>query len=314
MGKMKVVCAGCGTQSRQEMYKYINPKNTPMPDLDLRPAGKQRNSFKALIQECPSCGYCAQDISVKPENLNQIMENDEYLVLVKSKYFSAESKKYLKSAITSQLSGRYDIAIKSFIYSAWVCDDENNDTGARLSRQMALGGFMSVREIESEQYYFKTSFRNECLITDLLRRAGSLGEARNRCNRVLADIKEDKDIYEIPRSQPNTIEEETLLFQQKLIADKDRSCHSFNEFSYKEPERNPDEIGGYENDPIEDDPRYWEIMQQVDEEVANTHNPERKMYMGYCHVFWGEKQKLLKKRYGIKWLSPADLNPGVMYD
>lgn len=318
MGKIKVVCAGCGKESRQDKFEYINPEKLAMPDLDLRPSGAARNSFKALIQQCPGCGYCAPDISVKPENLNMIMSSDDYSVLANSKYFPEQSKKYLKSGFILQASGSDNQAIKSFIYSAWACDDENNYTGARISRQMALGYYMNVLHSSGRLHCFETPFRDECIITDLLRREGSLGEARNRCKKALEEIKEDKERYENPESRPVTIEEETLLFQQGLIAGNDRGCHSFNEFYKQETVEVPDGcvfiFGVGEDDPIEDDPRYWEIIQQVNDEVNKALSADGQIYMGYCHYFWSEKKKLLKKRYGIKWRSPSDLNPSIHYD
>lgn len=36
--------------------------------------------------------------------------------------------------------------------------------------------------------------------------------------------------------------------------------------------------------------------------------------LGYCYSFWKEKKRILKTEYGIDWLSPADRNPGILYD
>lgn len=36
--------------------------------------------------------------------------------------------------------------------------------------------------------------------------------------------------------------------------------------------------------------------------------------LGFCHMFWGTKRKLLKEEYGIEWLTPAECNPDVMCD
>jgi len=36
--------------------------------------------------------------------------------------------------------------------------------------------------------------------------------------------------------------------------------------------------------------------------------------MGYCHVFWPAKKKVLREKYGIDWKSPAELNPDARFD
>ena len=36
--------------------------------------------------------------------------------------------------------------------------------------------------------------------------------------------------------------------------------------------------------------------------------------LGYWYSFWREKKRILKTEYGIDWLSPADRNPGILYD
>ncbi len=35
---------------------------------------------------------------------------------------------------------------------------------------------------------------------------------------------------------------------------------------------------------------------------------------GICHEAWRIKKSLLKSQYGIDWLSPAELNPFVLFD
>ena len=37
-------------------------------------------------------------------------------------------------------------------------------------------------------------------------------------------------------------------------------------------------------------------------------------HLGYCHRYWALKKQILKREYGIDWKSPAELNPGVIFD
>lgn len=52
-----------------------------------------------------------------------------------------------------------------------------------------------------------------------------------------------------------------------------------------------------------------EVDRKVDE-LLKDHPRE----LGFCHLFWHTKQELLKKEYGIHWLTPADCNPDIMFD
>ena len=36
--------------------------------------------------------------------------------------------------------------------------------------------------------------------------------------------------------------------------------------------------------------------------------------LGFCHLFWHTKKRILKEKYGVDWKTPAEENPGVMYD
>lgn len=58
-------------------------------------------------------------------------------------------------------------------------------------------------------------------------------------------------------------------------------------------------------DPIENDPKYKEILSSVDQEIEQQLGDSRPM--GYCHVFWSMKKQILKDRFGIDWKSPAEL-------
>lgn len=37
-------------------------------------------------------------------------------------------------------------------------------------------------------------------------------------------------------------------------------------------------------------------------------------WLGFCHLYWSTKKRILKEEYGIDWLTPAECNPGVIYD
>lgn len=68
-------------------------------------------------------------------------------------------------------------------------------------------------------------------------------------------------------------------------------------------------------DPIEKDPKYVSIFNSIDDEVeVDLKNHPLKDQMGFCHIFWDRKQELLKTKYGIKWRTPAEMNPDILFD
>jgi hypothetical protein len=71
------------------------------------------------------------------------------------------------------------------------------------------------------------------------------------------------------------------------------------------------------HDPIEDDPKLKAIFEAVDLEVNESVErdpPEVRHKLGYCHGVWALKKRILWERYGIRWRTPAEMNPKVAYD
>ncbi|SJZ76167.1 trypsin inhibitor domain-containing protein [Trichlorobacter thiogenes] len=68
-------------------------------------------------------------------------------------------------------------------------------------------------------------------------------------------------------------------------------------------------------DPVEDDPRYTEVFGKIDAEVKETlaNHPQRGS-MGFVHLIWETKKRILLQKYSIDWKTPAELNPQVMFD
>lgn len=62
------------------------------------------------------------------------------------------------------------------------------------------------------------------------------------------------------------------------------------------------------------DPRFTGAMNEVDREVkATLESTERLGRVGTANEFWVMKKRALKNR-GIEWRSPAELNPGLIFD
>lgn len=83
------------------------------------------------------------------------------------------------------------------------------------------------------------------------------------------------------------------------------------------------ERNGEYYDSIEDDPRAQPLLRAAEQEAKENlkdhpWNPENPKYragqLGFTHVYWKEKKRILREKYGISWWTPAQLNPGTAYD
>ena len=60
---------------------------------------------------------------------------------------------------------------------------------------------------------------------------------------------------------------------------------------------------------------YRAIRRKVDAKAQRRTIKEiGSMGFGSCHTFWKHKKKILREEYHMRWRSPQDLNPGVLFD
>ena len=66
-------------------------------------------------------------------------------------------------------------------------------------------------------------------------------------------------------------------------------------------------------DPVENTPEYQSIKAELEAELEEKlKNCPRGL--GFCHVYWRAKKRLLKEKYNIDWRSPAELCPYIIFD
>lgn len=69
---------------------------------------------------------------------------------------------------------------------------------------------------------------------------------------------------------------------------------------------------GIRHDPQEDDLSLRNIFKESNKETEERLKDFPRQ-IGFCHKFWSEKKKILKKK-GIDWKTPAEMNPNVYFD
>ena len=67
-------------------------------------------------------------------------------------------------------------------------------------------------------------------------------------------------------------------------------------------------------DPAEDDPVLATVLLRATLEVDAELAGEDRTRMGFCHLFWYTKQRILRERYGVEWHTPDELNPHIIFD
>ena len=67
----------------------------------------------------------------------------------------------------------------------------------------------------------------------------------------------------------------------------------------------------YRVDPAEDDPALATVLLRATLEVDAELAGEDRTEMGFCHLLWRTKQRILRERYGVEWSRPDQLNTGI---
>jgi hypothetical protein len=68
------------------------------------------------------------------------------------------------------------------------------------------------------------------------------------------------------------------------------------------------------HDPIEDDPSISVLVSAAATEAEDLARQSGRTGRGVCHLIWREQARILAERHNIIWQSPAQMNPGIMYD
>ncbi|MBT2118494.1 hypothetical protein KK141_22715 [Dyella sp. LX-66] len=67
-------------------------------------------------------------------------------------------------------------------------------------------------------------------------------------------------------------------------------------------------------DPIEIDSALAELIRRAEAEANRAADSAGHQGKGRCHFVWSMQKRILAERHGISWLSPADMNPAVVFD
>jgi len=67
------------------------------------------------------------------------------------------------------------------------------------------------------------------------------------------------------------------------------------------------------HDPQEDDSKKGPIIKAAAEEARQKVCGDKPLELGQSRAIWAEQKRILTEK-GINWMSPAEMNPGIVFD
>lgn len=202
-----VTCGACG--HGHEYNRLVGTYVEGEPDLDLRPPEMHRSTMSSWIQRCPSCKYCARDVSKFDEGLRAVMKGDAYQAILNDGQLPKLASTFVCAGMLDEAAGRPGDAGWSYLHAAWVLDDHRNEELARHWRGWAADVFLALL---AKGEAFAEDGASELVASDCLRRAGRGAEALPVIDGALGRDGDEKV-------------RKALAFERKLIALGDLSPH-----------------------------------------------------------------------------------------
>lgn len=159
------VCSVCGTASTHTIITETDPPSGA-PDLDLRPAPPHRSYVKHWVMKCPGCGYCNATLDMPTDIEKDYLSSEEYQSLGGIIGVNGKAAEMIKKALICVQDHSYKEAVQSYLYAAWMLDDDNSEKQAKACRKAA------VAVIDAHPAAFKNDPNFKLLMADLLRRSG----------------------------------------------------------------------------------------------------------------------------------------------
>ena len=127
--------------------------------------------MRLWVQECPNCGYVAEDIELKPIVSRQYLLSKEYRSCEGRALVSDLAQRFYKDYLLKWHAKNLDTALQSIICAAWASDDVEDVVGAKECRMVAAD--LAARILST----LKENREPLLLIrADLLRRSGQFSE------------------------------------------------------------------------------------------------------------------------------------------
>lgn len=205
-------CFNCGTVSQ---FTVVGSTNTfgGHPDLDTRPPEMARSTIRFWVRRCPSCGYCAPEISRGSDLAKTTITSEAYRGQLNSPRFPELANSFLCQAILLASEDDHAGAGWAALRAAWACDDAHLEEAASC-RTIAAEHFNTATAVG--QSYAVDPSVEQAILADLLRRSNQFQKAIQAAEEGLARC-------------PDDLARRVLVFQKALAEEHDADCHTIAE-------------------------------------------------------------------------------------
>lgn len=205
-------CAICHKTSEHEQVDRIHLMG--FKDLDTRPPEMLRSTLRVWVDECPHCGYCAQEMGEKHERAPDVIKRREYRATRNNPDLPRLVNRFLCWAMIQVATGDLRGGAWSTIHAAWACDDDGLQEQAKSMRVKAVVAYEQALEVGQATLQVGA---DQAVMVDLLRRASELERAKKVCVEALALEDLTPKITEI------------LEYQWVLISQRDLGRYSVDQ-------------------------------------------------------------------------------------
>lgn len=170
-------CAVCGAAHQ---YNVLCSTNTfGPPDLDMRPPEMKRSTMHFWVQECPDCGYVAEDIEDRPKVSRQYFNTKEYRSCEGKQFKSDLAQRFYKEYLLKRHAYELEAALHPIICAAWASDDVEDVIGAKECRTVAADLAARILSTQKENRELLLLIR-----ADLLRRSEQFSELQTEYGKL----------------------------------------------------------------------------------------------------------------------------------
>lgn len=216
--EINCTCSVCGKESEQVTLASTNRFGAP--DLDMRPPEMMRSTMVWWLQECPHCGYVAEDIE-EPGIVGEDWLKSEYFMGANHMNFiSPLALKFYKQYLICLEAKDCPNAFSGIFHAAWACDDTDDVENAVNCRKIGIELLDVLISTYDEDDEFNVFAEYDMLETynlvrmDLLRRTNQF----SRVTDEYSDFEFSSGTYERVRK-----------FQLALAQQGDNRCHRVSE-------------------------------------------------------------------------------------
>src|SRR5688572_39454 len=183
-GSENVRCAACGTETEQ--VRLLSTNSFGWPDLDLRPPEMRRSTMRAWLQECPSCGFVAADLSkVSDAEIAAIggpVADTWKEMLADRSDTSPLALRFDRRAFIEWQTNRHGLAGYRMLCAAWDADDRG-DTQSAIAYRTEAATLLQTALANTPDAKEATDWTVQ--LVDILRRLGKWEDAADYCERLV---------------------------------------------------------------------------------------------------------------------------------